>query len=131
MTINKLRQVLLEEARREPFEMDIRRIQDALDDYRIDNVILANDEDKVLEFIERRFGVSNCLKNKTRIRTYTFARFTFWWYLRVVKGYTLQQIGIDCGYNHATVLNGLNQIKHLHKTNEFYEDICQIKNRLS
>ena len=129
MTVHGLRQVLLEEARREPFEMDIRRIQNALDDYRIDNAILANDETKVLEFIERKFGIVNCLNNRTRIRTY--ARFTFWWYLRVIKKHTLQQIGIDCGYNHATVLNGLKQIQHLHKTNEFYEDICQIKSRLS
>lgn len=131
MTIQGLRGILLEEGRREPHEIDLRRIQDAIDDYRIDNAILASDEQKVLEYIERKFDVLNCLNNRTRVRRYTWARWCFWWYLRNVKKETLQHIGFKYGYNHASVLHGLKEVDENHKTNGYYKEICIIKSKLS
>ena len=130
MTIQGLRGILLEEARREPYEIDLKRIQDAIDDYRIDNAILANDEKKVLDYIERKFDVLNCLNNRSRVRRYTHARWCFFWYLRTVKKMTLHAIGKSYGYDHATVMHGLRMIEGVHKTNEFYKDICMIKSKL-
>lgn len=131
MTLQGLRAVLLEEGRKELESMDLSRIQNALDDYKIGCVIPLSNEKTVLDYIERKFDVINCLNNRTKFRRYCYARWCYWWYLRKIKRQTLMDIGFKTKFDHASVIYGVKQIDTIHFSHQFFDQVSDIKSKLS
>lgn len=70
------------------------------------------------------------IESQNRVRPVTNARHAYMYLLRM-EGYSLEEIGADCGRDHTTVMHAVKKVKGFYKTHdELADDIEDIKKLL-
>lgn len=82
-------------------------------DYGYKKFLADTETKRIIEYAKSLFDVDVDIDTKDRHRHLTDCRHAVSWYLREVRGMTLQSIGDIFKRNHASILNGVRKAKEL------------------